>query len=438
VITSGDPRTTLLAAPMSRAQWVAVVITVALCALDGFDILAITFAAPGIVASWGISKAQLGIVFGVGLMGVAAGSLLIAPLADVYGRRPMIIGCLMLLAVSMAFTATANTIFLLTVWRLLTGLGIGAMVATTNPLAAEYANARRRDLAVGLLNVGFPIGGVLGGGFVTWLLRHHDWRSIFIFGSSLSLAMLPLVLVYMPEPVGFLIEQRGPRALDRVNALLRRCGHQVVAALPAAASAKRAGVARLIDIFSRDLLRTTLHVAAIFFLTIMTVFYMLSWMPQMVADLGFPASAAASVSVAANLSGVVGGVVIGWLAGRYGVKRLTLLAMLGMGISTALFGYVPADLLTLQLSAALAGFFIFATMIGLYSIISRTFPTHVRATGTGFTIGIGRVGSALSPLLAGLLFASGIGRAPVSLTMATAVLLGAALLALFSVRAPTN
>jgi benzoate transport len=436
--STADPRATLLAAPMSRAQWVAVAITVALCALDGFDILAITFASPGIVASWGITKAQLGIVFGVGLFGIAAGSLLIAPLADVYGRRPMIIGCLILMAVGMFFGATAHTIVMLTVWRLLTGLGIGAMVATTNPLAAEYANAHRRDLAVGVLNVGFPIGGVLGGAFVAWLLRHHDWRSIFIFGGSLSLVMLPLVLFFMPEPVGFLIEQRAPRALERVNAFLGRCGQQAVTALPPATSGKRAGVARLADIFGRDLFRTTLHVAAIFFLTIMTVFYMLSWMPQMVADLGFPASAAATVSVAANLGGVVGGVLLGWLAGRYGVKRLTLLAMFGMGISTALFGRAPADLLMLKLAAALAGFFIFATMIGLYSVISRTFPTHVRATGTGFTIGIGRIGSALSPFLAGLLFSSGFGRAPVSLIMATAVVLGAGLLAMFNVRAPTN
>jgi MFS family permease len=158
----------------------------------------------------------------------------------------------------------------------------------------------------------------------------------------------------------------------------------------------------------------------------------------MVAGLGFSASEAASVSVMANLCGVAGGMSLGWFAGRFGVKRLTLWSMLGVGVCTALFGFAPADIGLLRLSGGIAGFFIFASMIGLYSIISRSFPTYVRATGTGLIIGIGRVGSALAPVVAGLLFTAGVGRGLVSTVMGVAAVLAALLLGAFTVRAPTH
>ena len=439
VAASGDrdPRELLLAAPMSTHQILAVAITVALCALDGFDILAITFAAPGIVAAWGIDRTQLGIVFAVGLVGIAAGSLLVAPLADLIGRRAMILGCLAVMSVGTLLCAFSTSVGSLGAYRLLTGLGIGAMIATINPLAAEYANARRRDLSVGLMAVGFPLGGVLGGSIVAWLLRHYDWRSIFIFATVLSLLMVPLVLRWLPEPIGFLIEQRSPRALERVNAFLVRCGHAPVAQLPPPRSAATGG-ARLTDIFGGEMIGATLLITAIYFLYVMTVYFFLSWIPTLVADLGFSAAVAASVSAIANLSGVAGGALLGWMAHRFGLKLLSIVALLGMGVCTAAFGLIPADPLLLKLAAGAAGFFLFAGMIGLYAVIARTFPTHVRATGTGFVIGIGRGGSALAPLLAGVLFAAGLERAVVCAVMAIAAVAAAVLLMTFKVRAPSG
>jgi len=432
-----DPRDVLLSAPMSRPQIAAIAVTVALCALDGFDILAITLAAPGIVAAWGIDHAQLGLVFAVGLIGIAAGSLLVAPLADVVGRRVMILWCLAVMSGGMLLSACAGSIVALTIHRLVTGLGIGAMIATINPLAAEYANARRRDFAVGLMAVGFPLGGVIGGAIVSWLLRHYDWRSIFIFGTVLSVLLVPVVFRWMPESIGFLIEQRSNGALERVNAFLHQCGHAPVTALPPPRSNAGRGSARLADVFGKSMLGSTLLITVIYLLYVMTVYYFLSWIPQLVADLGFPAASAASVSAVANMSGVVGGTLLGWLAHRCGLRLLTILALAGMGIGTALFGLIPADLLLLKVAAAATGFFLFAGMIGLYAVIARTFPVHVRATGTGFVIGIGRAGSALAPLVAGLLFAAGLGRAGVSIAMALAALAAAVLMLSFTVRPAT-
>jgi MFS family permease len=424
---------------MGPYQWTAVAVTVALCALDGFDVLAITLAAPGITKAWHISKAALGGVFSMGLFGMAAGSLLVAPLADLFGRRVLVLANLALMSLGMFLCAQASDVATLALWRVVTGLGIGATIAIINPLAAEYANAQRRDLAIGLMAVGFPIGGVLGGAASAYLLARHGWPAVFLLGAAVGAGLIPLVLWRLPEPVAFLIEKGGATALARVNAFLRRCGHGPVRQLPATATATATATAsptpggRLVEIFRPGRLRLTLHVTAIYFLFVMTVYFFLSWIPQMVADLGFRPSAAAGVSATANLAGVVGGTLLGWAAARLGLKRLALVALTGMGLATMAFGYVRADLGLLTLNAAMVGFFLFGGMVGLYAIVSRTFPTHARATGSGFVIGVGRIGSALAPAAAGLLFSAGAGRGQVSIVMGAAAILAAGLLLLFPV-----
>lgn len=156
-----DPRQLLLDAPMSGFQTRAIVTMVALCALDGFDVFAITFAAPALLKEWGLGKAELGVALSAGLLGMALGSLLLAPLADSFGRRRMLFVALGIMVLGTAWTALVDGLAGLIASRLFTGLGIGGMIGVTMPLAAKYANSRRREVAVAGFNVGFPLGGIL-------------------------------------------------------------------------------------------------------------------------------------------------------------------------------------------------------------------------------------------------------------------------------------
>src|SRR5688500_12800342 len=158
-----DPRDTIADSPMSPLQVMIVAITVALNALDGFDVLAISFASPGIAAEWGIDRAALGIVLSMELIGMAIGSVLLGGLADMIGRRPTILGCLVVMAFGMFMATTVTGIVDLSIWRIITGLGIGGMLAAINAAAAEFSNARRRHLSVSLMSIGYPIGAVVGG-----------------------------------------------------------------------------------------------------------------------------------------------------------------------------------------------------------------------------------------------------------------------------------
>jgi benzoate transport len=424
-----DPRDLLLAAPMSRFQVLAVGITVLLCALDGYDVLAITFAAPGIAQEWGTSKAALGIAMSMGLVGMACGSLLIAPLADIIGRRRMIFITLILMATGMTACGLATNVAQISAWRLVTGLGIGGMVAIINPLAAEYANGRRRDLAVALMGIGYPIGGVLGGSVAAILLEHYDWPAVFYLGAGAALVMLPICAFSLPEPIGFLIERPKAGALARVNWFLERCGHPPVNTLPA--PTKGRGVP-LAEVFRPALRGATIAVTAIYLLQVLTVYYYLSWLPQLVADSGFSHTVAVQISVCTNIGGVVGGLAIGWGAQFLGLRTVVTIGFLGLAAFSTLFALAPADIDLFRASSAVAGFFAFASMIGMYAIIARTFPARVRATGTGFVIGVGRGGAALAPVLGGMLFDAGLSRLLVTALMACGAIAAAGVLNRFS------
>jgi benzoate transport len=428
-MTTTDPRDIIANAPMSRLQVAVVGITIALNALDGFDVLSISFASPGIAREWGINPAALGIVLSMELIGMAIGSVFLGGVADKIGRRPTMLGCLLVMAVGMMMATTVRGLVDLSIWRVVTGLGIGGMLASINAVAAEFSNTRRRALGVSLMSIGYPVGAVLGGLVVAQLLRvNSDWRPIFYFGAAVTALLIPVVYFVVPESVHWLARKQPAGALDRINQALRRMGHATVHALPElTASARSRSIA---EIFQPGLVAITTIVTLAYFFHITTFYFIVKWIPKIVVDMGFAQSSAAGVLVWTNVGGATGGAVFGLLTLRFGLKPLTITLLVLSTVMVTLFGRTPADLDRLALICAMAGFCTNAGIVGLYAIIAQVFPTQVRAFGTGFTVGVGRGGSVLAPILAGFLFNAGYALPVVALTMASGSLLAAAVLIL--------
>ena len=421
-MTSLDPSVRLRNEPMTSFQMVAVVICIALNALDGFDILAITFAGPGITKEWGLGPGGLGIVISTGLVGMTIGSLTLAPMADTLGRRPIILLCLVLMTVGMLLSATVDSVMMLVVWRVLTGLGIGGMLASINAMVAEYANDERRDFCVGLMAIGYPIGGMFGGMAAAWLLAHFDWRAVFIFGGVASAVILLVVWWRLPESVEFLVMKRPADALTRINAILARMQRPQISELPVRIRQEQAS---LWQAFDRTLIARTALICGAYFLYMLTCYYALGWIPSIVAALGFSPSVGAEVSVFTNLGGIIGGALLGYLARHVGLKALASTAMIATAVALAVFGRTEPDLFALKTVAFVLGFFLFASAVGLYATFVRVFPTHVRATGTGLAVGLGRFGGMLGPALGGWLMALGTSRPSIASIMALGAALGA-------------
>jgi benzoate transport len=410
-----DSREILASSPMSAAQIVIIAITVGLNALDGFDVLAISFASPGIAREWGIDRAALGFVLSMELIGMGAGSILLGGLADKIGRRRTLLGCLCVMSIGMVMATQTRNLYSLSMWRVITGLGIGGMLATINAVASEFANARRRALCVSLMAIGYPIGAVVGGSIAAMLLKQGDWRAVFWFGASATAAFIPLVFFLVPESIEWLCQRQPANALAAVNRSLVRLGRAAVDALPTVSVATRKR--SVADIFSPQFVRITLLMSFAYFFHVISFYFIVKWIPKIVVDMGFSASSAAGVLVWLNVGGATGGAVLGLLSLRFGLKGLTMLVLAMSTVMLAVFGRAQADLTHLSIICAITGFFTNAGIVGLYGILAQVFPSDLRATGTGFAVGTGRAGSVLAPIIAGFLFSGGYGLEFVAVAM---------------------
>ncbi|MEO0033331.1 MAG: hypothetical protein RIS94_3089 [Pseudomonadota bacterium] len=399
-----DPRSVIEDTPMGVRQWIAVILMIALNALDGFDVLSSAFASPGLSKEWGIPRDALGVMLSAELVGMGFGSVLLGGMADRYGRKLTMLVCLVVMAIGMYQAHAAASLTPLTLWRFLTGIGIGGMLAATNAVVAEISSKASRSIAMALYVIGYPLGGVIGG-FIAqrWLLVNFDWRAVFLFGAVVTAALIPLVMLLVPETPAYFAARRPADAVERINRALRTFGKPAISALPPASTAQ--DKPKVTDILTNPRLRpVTLLLAFGYMFHTITFYYILKWAVKIVADAGFTQPEAASTLTFANVGGALGGFLFGFLMQRWKIKAPTV-AMLVLGVvAVATFGLGFQTLWGWRAAAFAAMFCTNAAIVGYYAAFALGFPAYARATGTGFVLGVGRMGAATSPILAGFLF----------------------------------
>jgi MFS family permease len=440
--------------PMGLRQWVVVVLMILLNALDGFDVLSSAFAAPGITMEWGIPRSELGIVLSAELVGMGFGSIILGGMADRYGRKNTMLLCLAVMTAGMYLAHSASGVGELTIWRFITGLGIGGMLAATNAVTAESSSKASRSIAMALYVIGYPVGGVIGGFAAQgWLLvpgqepfffgigglgvsfELGNWRSVFLFGSVVTAAMIPLVMLLVPETPAFYAARRPEGALAKINKSLRAFNKPALADLPP--MSERAKRLKVTDILSNPRLRpVTLMLAFGYMFHTLTFYYILKFAVQIVADTGFSQPDAASTLTYANIGGAIGGGLFGLFLKKFDIKGPTIGACVLGVVAVAWFGLGHTTLGTWRFAAFMTMFFLNAAIVGYYAAFARGFPAYARATGTGFVLGVGRAGAAGAPLIAGFLFTA-LGNhnlLTVSLIMCSGAILGAVLVWLVPLR----
>jgi MFS family permease len=421
---------------MHWRQWSAVILTIFLNALDGFDVLSSAFAGPGISKEWGLSPGALGIVLSMELIGMGVGSLLLGGMADKAGRRPTILVCLVLMAAGMFMAVGADRPQTLSVWRFITGIGIGGMLASINAVANEFSNNRWRSFTMAAMVIGYPLGGFFGGMIVKSFLG-GDWRSIFEFGAWATAACIPLVWFLIPETPAFLNAKRRQGALEKINKTLASLALPPLAVLPELAPAQ--AKASLADIFKPTYMKVTVLLSVGYAFHAFSFYYILKMVPNILADpsfvgLNYSRGEAAGVLANANLGGALGGLIFGWFMHKFGIKRATMGALALAVVMIAWFGLGRESLNGWTWAVIATGLFTNSAIVGFYSAWAIAYPTHIKATGTGFALTIGRGGAALSPIIAGALFNAQMGLLTVSLIMAVGSLIALACFAMLELK----
>ncbi|HMA00643.1 MAG TPA: MFS transporter [Steroidobacteraceae bacterium] len=392
--------------PLTKFQLFAVGVCVCLNMLDGFDILAMSFAASGVKTDWHLGNSQLGYLFSAGLVGMGIGSLTIAPWADRFGRRPIVLLSAAIAGLSMVGSAIAPGFVPLLALRVFTGIGIGGTIASVAVLVSEYAPDRWRSVALAIYATGYSIGAALGGVLTALAVQRFGWRSAFAIGGVLSLAVIPVGWRRLPESLDFLLTRRPESALRRVNDLLAAMGQAALRVLPEFettipdAQAAHGAIGLLIT-------RTTLLAWFAFFCTMAGFYFIMSWTPRLLTAAGLSADQGLTGGILLSVGGIIGCGLYAWAASRVNARLLLTIALLTTALLISAFGLSMSNLTAALWTALFLGMIANGAMAGLYTVGPTLYPTPVRATGMGSTIGIGRFGAILAPIVSGALLDSG-------------------------------
>lgn len=367
-----------------------VAICFAIAALEGYDIQAFGVAAPHMAPELGLGPAALGWAGSAAMFGLVVGALSGGWLADRFGRRPVLTVSVALFGLFSVVTALSHSFEMLTLARLATGLGFGGAMPNLIAIATEISPPNRRAMTTTSMFCGLPAGGAVVALLAQAGGEALDWRTIFLIGGALPLALAPVVFFFLPET-------RPAHDEDLDRRVLR-------------------------GLFAEGRAPATLLIWMIFALDLLVTYLLLNWLPTLVVAKGFTAADGASASFWMNIASVGGALLLGWTADRFGYRWL--LVGVYAGLAAALYVLAQATgMAAVVAGSAAAGLTVVGGLYVLYALAPTYYPPHIRAAGAGAAIAVGRLGSIGGPLIAGELRAAGYGPGDVLMALIPAVLL---------------
>ncbi|NKX56569.1 MFS transporter [Arthrobacter mobilis] len=395
----------------SNLQKRVVILCLLLGFADGFNSLAVGYAIPSLAEKWEVSAGNFSAVIVAGVVGEILASVTLAPLADRYGRKPMIWIGIVLFGVCTALAATAASVAALVVFRLVSGMGIGTASPNLFALGSEYSPRWFKATAVSIIGTGMAAGGMACGLLAAVLVPNFGGAAVFLAAGVFPLAVLLFSIAFLPESVEF-YAARGKN--EKVAHLLNKIdGTRAYRSTDSFTANHTESVRKVsaLELFRDGRAISTVLVWSMLLLGIVGSYFVFSWLVTLLVSSGVQDSTAILGTSVATLGGIVGGIVLGILMdrSRFGVGILVLAPLVQIAATVALvlsLGGTPTTGLITTLCFFL-GFGIVGAGVALTAVAAQAYPAELRSTGIGWAAGFSRLGAIFTPVVGGLLINTG-------------------------------
>lgn len=391
--------------PVSRFQFFVFALCFLCLCSDGFDAQALGYVVPAISQQWHVAPATFAPAFAFGLIGMALGALALGLLADYWGRRRIIISCTAVVGVATLMMATVTSVGELIVYRFIAGLALGGMIPNAMALGSEYSPQRWRAVVVMVAACGISIGSAVGGVVAGALIKEHGWPLVFQVGGCFALLMSALTALTMPESVRFKAVREADSAA--VAKLMRRICPDLrcdVNTQFTVVEQKAAGLT-VKHLFTGNRWSATLLLWVIYFCCLLEIYVFASWLPTVLNRAGVSLQASLYATSALQVAGTVASLLLGLVLERFNPGRILFYLFLFGAAAIYSIGLALDQTTLLMVATSCAGIGMVGGQACAHAIASRTYPTFMRATGMGWALGIGRIGSVIGPLIGGALLA---------------------------------
>jgi AAHS family 4-hydroxybenzoate transporter-like MFS transporter len=409
--------------PLGFARILSLVLCALVMFVDGYDLAAMPLAVPHVVRAWGVAPSTFSVALSAVLVGLGVGALLLAPLGDRFGRRPVLIASMLLIAAATVGTSLAGSANDFAIWRLLTGIALGACLPNATALVAELAPKRRRIGLLTIVSCGVSLGGVAAGFVVPPLTAAGGWTMIFIVPGLLTGVLAAALFLFLPESPKLLLVRGRSEALAALSARLG-LGDSSRWARPSSVSAtpKPSMLAPL----AREYRFATFVFVGLYLMNALSLYLMVSWLPTILPQAGFSLAQAARLSSLVQGGGLVTGLLLSSLLDRG--KTAPILAGAYLIVAAALLGFsiVPATLAGWGLLLLVAGGGVSGIHLAMMAVGTSFYPPQMLSSAIGFAVAVARVGAIAGPLLGGALIQNGFSPAAFLATVVLPVLACAA------------